>query len=406
MKYLIQLLFVAFIVEGCNSQPKKPETTAPTSTVAPIPTTNDYHTSVTPDSQAHEYALYMAGMLKDGKYIPAKLTGNKYYKDYCAKMDANFGKIEKNRLSVMRNWSTTELKDELANPGTLFYPFSGPDILHAVTFYPNASQYVLIALERPGDIPDFKKYDSAQASTYLRSIDSSLQDIFGKSYFITRKMIQQLQKNKVNGGLPLMCLFLERTGHEVVAIHKNHLNNDGTVKPLPADSQPTHLNDFVEVFFKTPGTDVVRKVTYFRANLGDDPLKLEQLPSLKENKALSNYIDSLPAFYCYAKSASYLMNYASFSAIRNKCLSKSKSILQDDTGIGFDFFDKKIWRVKFYGHYVTPVRDFKGVYDVKLAEAYKTDSASVKPLPFSLGYHWGDINNQNLMKAEKISAKP
>ena len=47
-------------------------------------------------------------------------------------------------------------------------------------------------------------------------------------------------------------------------------------------------------------------------------------------------------------------------------------------------------------------RDFKGVYDAGLAAAYAQDSTAVKQLDFSLGYHWGNINNQNLMKAEKI----
>jgi hypothetical protein len=103
----------------------------------------------------------------------------------------------------------------------------------------------------------------------------------------------------------------------------------------------------------------------------------------------------------YAKSASYLMNYGTFSAIRNICLAKSKSILQDDTGIGFKYFDKNQWKLKLYGHYVTPVRDFKGVYDAGLAAAYAADTTAVKPLNFSLGYHWGNINNQNLMKADR-----
>ena len=75
--------------------------------------------------------------------------------------------------------------------------------------------------------------------------------------------------------------------------------------------------------------------------------------------------------------------------------------MQDDTGIGFTYIDQKVWKVKLYGHYVTPVRDFKGVYDAQLAKAYAADSTAVKPLNFSLGYHWGNINNQNLMKAER-----
>lgn len=403
MKYLLQLILVVFVCEGCNSQ------SGPVKKVAPVAVnvnqvvvtkTDTSALAVRQDTLLNDYALFLAGMQPvNVKNIPSKALNNQYYKKYASEMDANFLKIDENRLSKMRKWSKTELKTEQEKPCTLFYPFSGPDILHALAFYPNATQYVMIAMERPGDMPNIQKMDSASSAYYLNSVYQSLQDIFEKSYFITHKMIEDLQKVKVNGVTPLLCVFLERTGHSVVSIHKKHLNDNGTISALPADSLPTHVNDFIEIYFRTPGTDTLRKITYFRANLGDQTF--EKLPSLKENKTLQNYLNSLPDFYMYAKSASYLMNYGTFSAIRNICLTKSKSILQDDTGIGFQYFDKKVWKLKLYGHYVTPVRDFKGVYDAGLAAAYAQDSTNVKQLDFSLGYHWGNINNQNLMKADR-----
>ncbi|HWB62470.1 MAG TPA: hypothetical protein VG603_03090 [Chitinophagales bacterium] len=404
MKYFLQLFILLFLIEGCNSQPgTKTKEAAPVAAEATKPVIIDT-TTAKADPLLHQYARFLAGMPTTGNAVPAKLQNNAFYKKYEVEMDTNFHKIEVNRLSKMRDWGNVELATEHAQPGVLFYPFSGPDILHAITFYPNATQYVMIAMERPGTIPNIGKMDSAQAAYYLNSVYQSLQDIFEKSYFITHKMIQDLQKVKVNGVAPIICLFLERTGHEVVSFQKKHLNDNGTVSELPADSLPTHLNDFIEISVRTPGSDTLRKITYFRANLGDQTF--ENLPALKNNKPFLNYINSLPDFYMYTKSASYLMNYASFSAVRDVCLTKSKSILQDDTGIGYKYFDKKTWHVKLYGHYVTPVRDFKGVYDSVLAEAYKTDSVNVKHLSFSLGYHWGNQSNQNLMKAERVSGKP
>ena len=403
MKYLLKLFLVVFVCEGCNSQ------AGPAKKPVPVVNTNGVITThtdtsalaISKDTLLNDYALFLAGMQPmNAKNIPTKLVSNSFFKKYSSEMDSNFLKIDENRLSKMRDWAKTELKQEQDAPLTLFYPFSGPDILHALAFYPNAKQYVMIAMERPGDMPNIQKMDSAASAYYLNSVYQSLQDIFEKSYFITHKMMNDLQKVRVNGVTPLLVVFLERTGHSVVAIHKNHLNDNGTITALAADSLPTHVNDFIEIFFRTQGSDTLRKITYFRANLGDQTF--EKLPSLKENKALQKYLNGLPEFYMYAKSASYLMNYGTFSAIRGICLSKSKSILQDDTGIGFKYFDKAAWKIKLYGHYVTPVRDFKGVYDASLAAAYSTDSTAVKPLNFSLGYHWGNINNQNLMKAERV----
>jgi len=402
MKYFLQLIFVVFICNGCNSQSGPAKKNAPAVNINQVITTHTDTSAlaVSQDTLLNDYSLFLAGMQPvNSKNIPGKILHNSFFSKYASEMDANFLKIDQNRLSLMRSWSKTELKTEQDKPLTLFYPFSGPDILHALAFYPNAKQYVMIAMERPGDMPNIQKMDSANAAYYLNSVYQSLQDIFEKSYFITHKMINDLQKQKVNGVIPLMCVFLERTGHSVVAIHKNHLNDNGSISALPADSTPTHVNDFIEIYFRTTGTDTLRKITYFRANLGDQTF--EKLPALGANKPLLNYLNGLPDFYMYAKSASYLMNYGTFSAIRDVCLTKSKSILQDDTGIGFKYFDQKVWKLKLYGHYVTPVRDFKDVYDKGLAAAYAADTNAVKPLNFSLGYHWGNINNQNLMKAER-----
>jgi hypothetical protein len=400
MRYFLQLLLIVFVFEGCNSQPGTSKNAATVVATASDSAKLASQVDHKEDSLINDYALFLAGMPPvNNSAIPAKILNNNFNKKYRAEMDSNFLKIERNRLRLMRSWAQTELKYEQDNLTTLFYPFSGPDILHALAFYPNETQYVMIAMERPGDIPDLKKMDSAQAAYYLNSVFQSLQDIFEKSYFITHKMIEDLQKVKVNGVTPLLCVFLERSGHPVAAIRKKHLNDDGSIRELPKDSSTNHVNDFVEIYFRTAGSDTLRKITYFRANLGDQ--NFAGLPSFKTNTALQNYLNNLPGFYTYTKSASYLMNYASFSAIRNICLAKSKSILQDDTGIGFKFFDQKVWKVKLYGHYVTPVRDFKGVYDENLAQAYSRDSSNVKPLKFSLGYHWGNQNNQNLMKAER-----
>jgi hypothetical protein len=401
-KHLAIFLGSFFLLTSCHSK-QNSNTASQTANkdslaIAAAPTISDK--DIKQDSTLQAYSLFLAGMTKKSTAgIPDKLWNNSFYKKYAAMMDSNFTRIEKDRLSKMRNWASTELKDELANPKVLFYPFSGPDMLHAITFYPNSPEYVMTAMERYGNLPDFGKMDSSHTAYYLNSAKESLQDIFNKSYFITHKMITELEKQKVNGVTPLICVFLVRTGHIVVAVKKKHLKEDGSIVELARDSLPGGNNDFIEIYFKDNDSSGLRKIQYFRANLGDEAFG--GLPSLPSNKTLQKYYNSLPEFYTYVKSASYLMNYKTFSCIRDICLNKSKSILQDDTGIGFPYFDKNKWNVKLYGHYAQPVKDFKGVYDVKLAEAYKKDSTNVKALDFSLGYHWGNQREQNLIKAER-----
>jgi hypothetical protein len=104
-------------------------------------------------------ALYLAGLAKTVEAnVPAALTDNNAYKLFSDTMNIGFSNMEKNRFVKMREWAKTELAPELASPKTVFYPFSGPDILHCVQFYPDADQYIMIALEKYGSLPNYRKW--------------------------------------------------------------------------------------------------------------------------------------------------------------------------------------------------------------------------------------------------------
>jgi hypothetical protein len=80
------------------------------------------------------------------------------------------------------------------------------------------------------------------------------------------------------------------------------------------------------------------------------------------------------------------MHGKDFSKIRNIIFEKSSSILQDDSGIAFRFFDNKIWNIHLYGKYVKPGKEFPWINEMDLAKALS--DPSVKPVPFTLGYNW------------------
>jgi hypothetical protein len=398
---LICLSGLLILLASCNNHAAKnaSATTAKNDTATAAPSASVI-TDTTINKNSHnklnDVALYLAGMKPDSFIaIPEKLQNLDYYKLYSDSMNRGFAHIEKIRLSKMREWAKTEMAPELASPKTVFYPFSGPDVLHCVQFYPDADQYVMIALERYGSLPVMEKMDATKTTNTLNSILKSLEDIFGKSYFITRKMMRDVS-NPWNGVTPVAAVFLVRAGYSILDIKYKELLDDGkTLVDIPSDSMSRYRNSCVEIYFRKNGASKIQKIVYFKTNLCDDPY--EKMESFKANTPLQTYLNNLPECYTYLKSASYLMNYKSFSAIRDICLRKSKSILQDDTGIGFQYIDKNKWTIQLYGNYVTPVSDFKGVFQEDLHKAY-TDSANVKPLPFSLGYHWANKNTQNLMK--------
>jgi len=405
---LICICSLVILFASCNSHAaKKTESTSSssdsttTTTTRTVSADNPTITDKTINKDAHnklnDVALYLAGMKPDSFIaIPAKLQNLAYYKLYSDSMNRGFKHIEDIRLSKMREWAKTEMAPELAAPKTVFYPFSGPDILHCVQFYPDADQYIMIALERYGSMPVMEKMDSTKTINTLNSIQKSLEDIFGKSYFITRKMMRDVS-NQWNGVTPVASVFLVRAGYSVLDIKYKSLQDDGkTLVEIPNDSMSKVRNAVVEIYFRKNGGAKIQKIVYIKTNLDDDPY--ENKEGLSTNKPLTTYLNNMPECYTYLKSASYLMSYKFFSIIRDICINKSKSILQDDTGIALKYIDKAKWNIKFYGNYVKPVSDFKGVDQQELYNAYKNDSANIKPLPFSLGYHWANKNTQNLMK--------
>ncbi|MBS1622635.1 MAG: hypothetical protein JST83_01350 [Bacteroidetes bacterium] len=401
---IISLSAAVLLLASCNSHPAAKTEAATTASdpaaapaAAPSPVITDTTISKAEHNKLNDIALYLAGMKPDSSVaIPQKLQNLAYYKLYSDSMNRGFNHIEDIRLSKMRDWAKTELADEQANPKTVFYPFSGPDILHCVQFFPDADQYIMIALEKYGSLPVMETMDSTKTIATLNSVQKSLEDIFGKSYFITHKMLRDVS-NRWNGVTPVACVFLVRAGYTVLDVKYKHLLDDGkTMTEIPTDSMSKYINACVEIYFQKKGASKIQKIVYFKTNLCDDPYG--GMASFKSNTALQTWLNDMPECYTYVKSASYLMNYGTFETIRNICLKKSKSILQDDTGIALRYLDKSKWSTKFYGNYVKPVSDFSGVDQKELYEVYKKDSANIKPLPFSLGYHWANKNTQNLMK--------
>lgn len=343
------------------------------------------------DRKYNDIARYIAGMYSMPGSPYASMESDSVWIKFHKEFDTAWRELTVKRLLPMSIWASTELAVEQKSNLDIFYPLSGPDILHANTFFPNAKQYHLYALERNGALPDLANMKTKSRENYIKEVYVSLGDVFNKSYFITKKMMTALTADNVNGTLPLICVFLVRTGHDIINVQYFHLNDDGTETPLNKDSLGTHHNDLVKVYFKTNTGGAIQTVTYMRCNIQND--------YYDKNPALQNLFAKMPLSITYLKSASYILHYKQFTSFKDLILSKSKTILEDDTGIPYKYLTKDKWDVTLYGVYDKPVKDFSGVFQTDLQKAYQ-DTITNKPrkLPFSLGYHWGS-SKQNLIRA-------
>jgi len=344
------------------------------------------------DRQYDDFARFIAALTqRDSASKLSKLEKEETWTKFAKKFDSSWAILDKTRLSKMRTWRDQEIKAANETQNDLLYAFSGPDFLNGFTLFPNATNYTLIALEPVGQIKDFNANKPEEVTNYLNSVDESLNDIFEKSYFITRKMLQHLQRDKVDGTLPLMCLFLARTGNKILDIKKVNIDSTGNFNEN--NWEKGKRTSVVKIYFVHPDDpNRKRSLTYIKADMLD--------ANIKKNKPLLSYLNNLGEVNAYLKSASYLLHYRDFSVIRDIILKKSNHILQDDTGIAYRFYKQNEWQFVLYGKYAKPVKDFAGVDQVDLKKAY-ADSTKIKPLPFSLGYHWG-TKDQNLMFASKI----
>jgi hypothetical protein len=322
-----------------------------------------------------------------------KLQDSAEWKSFSERLEASWAELETKRLAPMRIWAGTELVMANQETRTIFYPFGGPDLLTPLILFPHADTYVLLGLEFVGKLPRFDKAALGNVQAYFDDLTLALSDFINKSYFITRNMDATLYGDKVEGVLPLLCFFLKRTGFVISSVKRLDILPTGEWSEVdPARARPARRPYGCKVEFFAPGTERLRTVYYFSADLADE--------AFKKDSPFHAALMKLDFETTYIKSASYLMHYATFSNIRNLILSKSRVVLEDDTGIPYKDFPASEWIGQLYGAYVDPVSDFKGVGQADLRAAY-ADPAAVKPLPFHLGYHWSTSKDSVLFFRKK-----
>lgn len=340
------------------------------------------------DSIFDQFAKVICGNY-DG--VPNNVDSS-YYRIYKNQLNQKLTQIKTSRLSPITKWNATNLKrNNIADTTTVFYPFSGGDFIHVNALFPNANNYIMMAQESVGSIPDFKKLDKTQSKDYIEAVDFILRDIYAKSYFITMNMIKDTKESPVNGMLPILLWSVSKTGHTIVKVEDVKVDIKGNKTFLPFK---VGLNDskIVRITFGNNATNQIKTLTYYSCDISND--------GIKKDSALARVMQSIPPSNCFIKSASYLLHYTTFSNIRTVILEKANCIIQDDTGIPYAYFDKSKFKIELHGTYEKPIKDFSAnLFQQDLAEAYASGEY-IGLLPFSLGYHWSS-GNQNEMVAIK-----
>ncbi len=316
------------------------------------------------------------------------------FKSFSKNFDKRWRTYDSTRLMNLRKFKENEISKIVKPQSTLFYPFSGPDILHAQAFFPEADQYVMIGLEPVGSLPEFKKEETDSLDIYFGKVNTSLNAILKFSFFRTQSMKNDLKNAEVDGTLHLLFLFLKRTGNQFCSAKPVTVDTSGTIQYVSS------FLDLKKLKTNTRGVEIkfvdseknLKTLYYFSLNASDG--------GLKSNKGFMTYLNNLGTVNTYLKGASYLMHKNYFSMVRNVILDQSQHVVQDDSGIAFHYFleDDHHWIYSFFGQYLKPIPMFSAFYQKDLDSLYKQQGA--KPIGFGIGYNFKD-KNSNFMIASK-----
>jgi hypothetical protein len=345
--------------------------------------------TATPDDTAR----FLAGLPPAQNSPLAALAKDPGWAQHAHFFDSIFSREDANTLSKVRAFSKEHLPQQ---HDTMLYMFSGPDFLYATSFFPSASTYVLSGLEPVGDVPQLTSLPRGALDGSLHNIEGSLATILNLSFFITKNMKTQLTSGPVYGTLPILYVFLARTGKTVHEVSLVNIDAQGNViaPEEPGTKQRAATQSAakgVKIVF-SDGSGPQRTLYYFSTDLSDGGVR---------NSGFLQFCAKLGVADSFIKSASYLLHSGGFARVRNFLIDRSATILQDDSGIPLAFFDTKQWRLQPFGHYLHPLGIFPNAYQPDMAQLFR----NAAPLDFGIGYLWRK-NESNLLLATRSGPGP
>lgn len=202
-------------------------------------------------------------------------------------------------------------------------------------------------------------------------------------------MRMTLGASRVSGALPLLYVFLARTGNAIQDVSLIKLDAQGP-QPENTPSAPGMRNAAHGVKIVFAAADGrVRTLYYFGTNIANDGFKVS---------GFEKFCDRLGTGDAFVKSASYLLHSPNFSDVRNFLLGHTAQVLQDDTSIPVSYFAPDKWRLRPFGRYTGPIAVFARNYQPKLTQLFQKGRA--ESLDFGLGYQWR-VSSSNLLLATR-----
>lgn len=321
-------------------------------------------------TSVNDAARYLAGMPGGINSALGELRRTPRWQLHRANVDELWRQFSVVRQPRIDSFARRELGG-LRSMDTVLYPFSGPDILFAHAFFPNATNYILCGLEGTDPLPALSSLTNEDRENGLDGVYTSITTALNCSFFITKDMRVDLQRTVFKGTLPIVLVFAARLGMDVESVEPISLTAGGVVQYGVGGKCPGYVVKARSGF----GT---KNFYYFQENLANG--------NLGNDPRFLRFTQHFGPVVTYLKSASYLMHTDDFSRIRSGILDQSAGVLEDDSGIPLRSFQDGRWSLNFYGKYDGVLDIFNEYYQPDLASAFHNGGGSVEGLNFGVGY--------------------
>jgi hypothetical protein len=364
-------LFLAFLSLFACSENKNTKTKINTSkqiTRTPEVKENRYLTNI---------ANFFGGISTNSSdsLIPSEIKTQ--WEKFNQEMNSIYSRIDEKK-KTMNIWKNKNIS---ISKGTLFYPFSGPDFLHANIFFPDYDTIIMIGLEPTGNSNiNISNYTTPDA---FNKISGSLTTILNQSFFRTKSMAVDFKSENLNGTLPIFLHFISRNKFSIQSIKDVQLNKKGELRPISINESNSNLYSGIE--YTLIKNNKLKHVYFFSMNLMNTDFSGRL--GLKNHEEVGLLIKKKNISSTYLKAASYLLHRNEFSILRNWILDNSKQIVQDDSGIPTKHInDSTKWSTKYFGTYIKPIPLFYERFQQELFDVYSKKHNKILSLPFGIGY--------------------
>ena len=291
-----------------------------------------------------------------GLHMPEDFADKNAFETYRDHLNSEWSNLGNKSLFMVKKWAEAYVHPLISKTSMVFYPFGGPDVAYVSKFFPNATDYVLVGLERIGDFQTIQQ--KIKDPLYLENLKDAFATYLDRGFFITSEMMSKTSQgtSTAGGTLCFMLIQLARLGYDIISVEDVSINEKGEI----VQRAPNMING-VKIACRERSSDRQKNFYYFRADMDNKTPRLDNL---------KNFVGKF-VFTTFLKSASYALADKNLSGMKSFILDNSLAILQDDSGVPFASFDKK-WDKYAFGVYTKPIlKIFSYCMQPDLAEFFK-----------------------------------